>query len=41
MDPDLSKRTERALAGNLHSQAAKLADQGKLFVRDRLALLLD
>ena len=41
MDPDLSKRTERALAGNLHSQAEKLASQGKLFVRDRLALLLD
>ena len=41
MDPELSKRAERALAGNLHSQAAKLADQGKLFVRDRLALLLD
>src|SRR5688572_17308242 len=41
MDPELSKRTERALAGNLHSQAEKLAAQGKLFVRDRLALLLD
>src|SRR5688572_31854844 len=41
MDPELSKRAERALAGNLHSQAGKLADQGKLFVRERLALLLD
>ena len=41
VDPELSKRTERALAGNLHSQAEKLAAQGKLFVRDRLALLLD
>jgi acetyl-CoA carboxylase carboxyltransferase component len=41
MDPELRKRTERALAGNLHSQAEKLAAQGKLFVRDRLALLLD
>ena len=41
MDPELSKRSERALAGNLHSQAEKLAGQGKLFVRDRLALLLD
>ena len=41
MDPELSKLTERALAGNLHSQGEKLAQQGKLFVRDRLALLLD
>jgi acetyl-CoA carboxylase carboxyltransferase component len=41
MDPELAKRSERALAGNLHSQAAKLAEQGKLFVRDRLARLLD
>ncbi|MFL6205734.1 MAG: acyl-CoA carboxylase subunit beta [Acidimicrobiales bacterium] len=41
MDPELSKRTERALSGNLHSQAEKLAAQGKLFVRDRLGLLLD
>ena len=41
MDPELSKRTERALAGNLHKEAEKLARQGKLFVRDRLALLLD
>ncbi len=36
-----AKRTERALAGNLHKEAARLEKQGKLFVRDRLALLLD
>jgi acetyl-CoA carboxylase carboxyltransferase component len=41
VDPHLSKLTERAQAGNLHTQAEKLAAQGKLFVRDRLALLLD
>ena len=41
MDPYLSKLTERARAGNLHSQGEKLERQGKLFVRDRLALLLD
>ena len=33
--------SERALQGNLHKQADKLARQGKLFVRDRLDLLLD
>ncbi|HEX4490653.1 MAG TPA: acyl-CoA carboxylase subunit beta, partial [Acidimicrobiia bacterium] len=33
--------TERALAGNLAKGAGKLAEQGKRFVRDRLALLLD
>jgi propionyl-CoA carboxylase beta subunit len=33
--------TERALEGNLAKGADKLAEQGKLFVRDRLALLLD
>jgi len=33
--------SERALAGNLAKEAAKLERQGKLFVRDRLALLLD
>ncbi|MEO7428373.1 MAG: acyl-CoA carboxylase subunit beta [Acidimicrobiales bacterium] len=32
---------ERARAGNLHKEAEKLARQGKLFVRHRLALLLD
>src|SRR5882672_8228025 len=31
----------RALQGNLHKEAEKLARQHKLFVRDRLALLLD
>src|SRR5688500_8878595 len=41
MDPELSRRQARAVSGNLHSQAEKLARQGKLFVRDRLALLLD
>ncbi len=38
---DLIARTDRALAGNLHREADKLARQGKLFVRDRLALLFD
>jgi methylmalonyl-CoA decarboxylase subunit alpha len=33
--------TERAFAGNLAKGAGKLAEQGKLFVRDRLARLLD
>ena len=32
---------ERALAGNLAKVGDKLAQQGKLFVRDRLDLLLD
>jgi len=32
---------QRALQGNLEKDAEKLAAQGKLFVRDRLALLLD
>jgi acetyl-CoA carboxylase carboxyltransferase component len=41
VDPDLSARRDRALVGNLHSQAAKLTAQGKLFVRERLGLLLD
>ena len=38
---DLEERLTRARSGNLHKEAAKLARQGKLFVRDRLALLLD
>jgi acetyl-CoA carboxylase carboxyltransferase component len=38
---ELRARTARAVAGNLHSQGEKLARQGKLFVRDRLDLLLD
>src|SRR5262245_37590203 len=37
----IAKARERALAGNLEQGGAKLAAQGKLFVRDRLALLLD
>src|SRR5262245_25447333 len=36
----LARTTERALAGNLERVGDKLAAQGKLFVRDRLALLL-
>ena len=32
---------DRARQGNLARSGAKLAAQGKLFVRDRLALLLD
>jgi acetyl-CoA carboxylase carboxyltransferase component len=38
---ELARLTERALAGNLAKGADKLAAQHKLFVRDRLALLLD
>src|SRR4051812_32400201 len=38
---DIRGATERALAGNLAKEGAKLERQGKLFVRDRLALLLD
>jgi acetyl-CoA carboxylase carboxyltransferase component len=38
---EIKKATERALAGNLERLRDKLADQNKLFVRDRLALLLD
>jgi acetyl-CoA carboxylase carboxyltransferase component len=38
---DLEALTTRALAGNLHKEAEKLARQNKLFVRERLALLLD
>src|SRR5690242_7597266 len=37
----LAKATERALAGNLDAQRDKLDAQHKMFVRDRLALLLD
>ncbi|WP_426572878.1 acyl-CoA carboxylase subunit beta [Aquihabitans sp. McL0605] len=44
-DPTDSQRVaaaaERALAGNLAKVGDKLEKQGKLFVRDRLALLLD
>jgi acetyl-CoA carboxylase carboxyltransferase component len=41
MDGELHQKHERARSGNLHKEAEKLARQGKLFVRDRLALLLD
>ncbi|MGH9273342.1 MAG: acyl-CoA carboxylase subunit beta, partial [Acidimicrobiales bacterium] len=37
----MQSHIERARAGNLHSQREKLERQRKLFVRDRLALLLD
>src|SRR4051812_48893438 len=38
---ELRAASERALQGNLEKEGAKLERQGKLFVRDRLALLLD
>src|SRR3954469_21502733 len=38
---ELRAASERALQGNLEKEAAKLERQGKLFVRDRLAPLLD
>lgn len=38
---DVAAAAQRALQGNLHKEAEKLARQGKLFVRDRIALLLD
>ena len=38
---DLRAASTRALQGNLEKEGEKLARQGKLFVRDRLALLLD
>src|SRR6266513_2158547 len=38
---DVSGARDRALKGNLERQREKLASQNKLFVRDRLALLLD
>jgi len=41
VDSQLNSHRDRARAGNLHSQGEKLAAQGKLFVRDRLDLLLD
>ena len=37
----IREHTERALQGNLAKEGEKLARQNKLFVRDRLALLLD
>ena len=39
--PEIHERRERALAGNLEKDREKLAAANKLFVRDRLALLLD
>jgi acetyl-CoA carboxylase carboxyltransferase component len=41
MTDDIAAATARALQGNLAKGAEKLATQHKLFVRDRLALLLD
>jgi len=41
MTDDLRAATERARQGNLEQGRAKLEQQNKLFVRDRLALLLD
>src|SRR5712671_4874126 len=38
---DLEQRTTRAVAGNLHKEADKLARQKKLFVRDRIDLLCE
>jgi acetyl-CoA carboxylase carboxyltransferase component len=38
---DLEQLTTRALSGNLHKEADKLARQNKLFVRDRIELLCD
>jgi acetyl-CoA carboxylase carboxyltransferase component len=40
-DDRVEEHTERALQGNLAKEQEKLARQHKLFVRDRLALLLD
>ncbi len=40
-DPDLTGARQRARQGNLAAGGAKLAAQNKLFVRDRIALLLD
>ena len=41
MTEELHAAAERARQGNLEKERAKLERQGKLFVRDRLALLLD
>jgi acetyl-CoA carboxylase carboxyltransferase component len=38
---DVARAGERARLGNLHRDGGKLERQGKLFVRDRLDLLLD
>ena len=41
MSEEFEQRRGRAASGNLHREGEKLARQNKLFVRDRLALLLD
>jgi acetyl-CoA carboxylase carboxyltransferase component len=41
VEEEIRQATERALQGNYDQVRDKLAAQGKLFVRDRLALLLD
>lgn len=41
MDDRLTKATESALAGGPEKYHEKLAQQGKLFVRERIALLVD
>ncbi len=41
MSEEIDKARARALEGNLASGAPKLREQGKLFVRDRIALLVD
>ncbi len=41
MTEEFEQRRTRAASGNLHREGEKLARQNKLFVRDRLALLLD
>src|SRR5687768_9516960 len=41
MTGDIGRATERALQGNLAKEGEKLARQRKLFVRERLDLLLD
>ena len=40
-EEELQAAADRALRGNLDKEGEKLERQGKLFVRDRLALLLD
>jgi acetyl-CoA carboxylase carboxyltransferase component len=41
MTDPLATALERALQGNLHKEAEKLARQNKLFVRERIELLVD
>ncbi|MGI8792620.1 MAG: acyl-CoA carboxylase subunit beta [Acidimicrobiales bacterium] len=41
MGEEITAATERALQGNLEANREKLAKQNKLFVRDRIALLVD